>query len=151
MSLFTLHNICSLCSLSFISCLFCSLMGPTAKIFNKLHSTQVQNLTYPFKSSRILNFESAIQDSNRRRSVVQQPLSNSLNSVPWIKLCILAAFKFNFCKVALVLSVGLLLGYGAPGCHVQMKRELSSAALMFSWWVLGHIKETCHLITSKSA
>ncbi|XP_023321018.1 transient receptor potential cation channel protein painless [Eurytemora carolleeae] len=39
----------------------------------------------------------------------------------------------NIIEVALVLSVGLLLGYGAPGCHVQMKRELSSAALMFSW------------------
>eukprot|EP00088_Acartia_fossae_P001698 TRINITY_DN10679_c0_g1_i3.p1 TRINITY_DN10679_c0_g1~~TRINITY_DN10679_c0_g1_i3.p1 ORF type:complete len:444 (+),score=69.99 TRINITY_DN10679_c0_g1_i3:1-1332(+) len=39
----------------------------------------------------------------------------------------------NLIELALIISVALLQGYGAPGCHLDMKRQLSATALMLSW------------------
>ena len=39
----------------------------------------------------------------------------------------------NIIEVILMVITAVLLFYGSPGCHLQMKRELSAAALILSW------------------
>jgi len=39
----------------------------------------------------------------------------------------------NIIEVILVVITGVLLFHGSPGCYLQMKRELSAAALLLSW------------------
>eukprot|EP00092_Neocalanus_flemingeri_P003648 GFUD01003915.1.p1 GENE.GFUD01003915.1~~GFUD01003915.1.p1 ORF type:complete len:987 (+),score=184.76 GFUD01003915.1:133-3093(+) len=39
----------------------------------------------------------------------------------------------NTIEVILIIITAVLLFYGSPGCYLQMKRELSAAALLLSW------------------
>eukprot|EP00090_Calanus_glacialis_P042815 TRINITY_DN758_c0_g1_i3.p1 TRINITY_DN758_c0_g1~~TRINITY_DN758_c0_g1_i3.p1 ORF type:complete len:564 (-),score=123.95 TRINITY_DN758_c0_g1_i3:119-1678(-) len=39
----------------------------------------------------------------------------------------------NIIEVVLMIITSVLLFYGSPGCHLQMKRELSAAAILLSW------------------
>jgi len=92
-----------------------------------------------------------VTNESTQSSAIEIP-GNTLSHVLWwfvtILLCLLVcreALQFsinpsryfssieNIIEVVLMIITAVLLFYGSPGCHLQMKRELSAAALILSW------------------